>query len=260
MSKIIAIANPKGGTAKTSTAVNLAAALSITGRTVLLCDLDAQGSATVSLDFKREEDCPLAIAMVENRYVSLNSILHYGKGHIDLLASGDDLNAVQALLYNQKGSLLRLKKALAKVSLNYEIVILDCPPGLGFMTQSALCAADYLIIPTHCEMLSLISATSLIDEASKLKASGLSQIKILGMLRTMHDSEEQSETFERTSLELKDFGPRVFNVVIPYSARISEAQASGRPVIYYDKTSLGARSYLAFAGEFINALDELEVK
>ncbi len=257
MSKIIAIANPKGGTAKTSTVVNLAGALAIAGRRILIGDLDAQGSATVGLNFKRVADCPLAAAMINDTYLSPAKVMHYEKGSIDLIPAGDDFNAVQPLLYQKAGSLLRLKKALSEVSRSYDLTLLDCPPGLGFITQSALCAADYLIIPTHCEMMSLVSASSLIEEASKLKNSGFSSIQILGMLRTMIDADDGSETFEQTCNELKDLGPRVFNAVIPFSSRISESQAMGKPIIYYDRTSLGARAYLSFAGECLAALEEL---
>ncbi len=260
MSIQIAIANPKGGTAKTSTAVNLASALAITGRRVLIVDLDAQGSATVALDIKRLSPSPLLEALSVGRPLHKEEPVTYARGRFDLLPSGEDLTALPVMAHREGEESVVLAPVFQELSSLYDLILLDCPPSMGCVTDSALRFADYLIIPTHCEMLSLAAVETLLNRVAKLRVEGLSRVAVLGILRTMHDPEALSETFEDACQHLKDDGPLVFDTVIPYSSRVSEASASGKPVIYYDRSSLGARAYLTFAGEFIAALEGAAAK
>lgn len=253
MAQVIAIANGKGGCGKTSTAVNLSYALALARRRVLLVDLDPKANSTVALGQTRSDDAhSLAGVLISDN--SLQEIIeHVPRGLCDLIAANEDLTAVPVALYNEEGGERKFDRVLKTVSERYDFVILDCPPDLGLLTRSALCAASYLIVPTTCDYLALDALGQILSLFNECKEKSLSKLKLLGVLRTLYDGlHEQSQAI---SFELKkQFGELLFDSIIPYSQRIAESAASGHPVIFYDKSSEGARAYLQFAGEFLKRL------
>ncbi|MCR5537450.1 MAG: ParA family protein [Succinivibrio sp.] len=257
MTDIIAIANPKGGSAKTATAVNLCCALAATRRKVLLVDLDPHCSATVAVGFEHSaSDCSIAGVLL-GEYVIDDCIKTYTQGHFDVIPGHEDLTAIPVALYQEKDEKLRLKKALSRIARHYDFIILDCPPALNTLTVNALCAANLLIIPMPCEYFAIDSMFSLIALYQELNASGEASIKLLGIVRTLFD--ETHPLSQQISHELEEqFEGMLFDSIINYNERISESASSGRPIMLYDKSSSGARAYLALAGEFLKKVRDLK--
>ena len=253
MTDIIAIANPQGGSAKTSTAVNLSCALAATRRKVLLVDLDPQCSSTVALNFPRGgEENSLAGVLISGNPIK-DTILRYHLGSFDVITANEDLTAVPVALYNEMDGNFRLRHSLSEIAANYDYIFLDCPPSAGSLTINALCAADYLIIPMPCEFFALDSMLSLVSLYQRLNASGEAQLKLLGIVRTIYD--ESRNLSKEISDELKvQFKDLLFDSVIAYNEKISEATSAGRPIMLYDKSSTGARAYLTLAGELLQKM------
>ncbi len=253
MADIIAIANPKGGSAKTSTAVNLCCALAATRRRVLLVDLDPQCSATVAVGFEHaDEQRSLTGVLISNDPLG-PCVMHYGQGNFDIIPSNEDLTAVPVAVYNEPDGKYRLRKALAQVSQNYDYIFIDCPPSLSALTVNALCAAHFLIIPLPCEYFAVDSMLSLISQYKKLNDLGDANVQLLGIVRTLYD--ETRPLSAEISNELKvQFDDLLFDSIITYNQRISESASSGRPVMLYDKSSQGARAYLILAGELLQKI------
>ncbi|MCR5084246.1 MAG: ParA family protein [Succinivibrionaceae bacterium] len=254
--KVIAIANHKGGTGKSSTAINLSCALAVTRRKILLVDLDPQGSATVALGYERDSSPSLAAPLLEGSPIA-DCIVRYEAGRFDFIPSGDELTAVTVALYQEIAKERRLRASLSKVVGNYDYVIIDCPPAGGLLTINALCASDYLLIPMPCEFFALDALNSLVAQFTELNSRGLANVSLLGVVRTFY--EEQRELTAAISAELEQgFGPLLFDTIIPFNARISEASSLGKPVMLYDRSSQGARSYLVLAGELLQKMRERE--
>lgn len=255
MSRIIAIANPKGGTAKTVTALSLCSALAHTGRRVLLCDLDPQGFAGAALGIKRPLSSPLGDALLEDKPLSADDPLKLKPFH--LLQGCDDLTALQA-----KGSLKRLcprlKHVLEPIEDKYDFIFIDCPPTMGILTLTGLCAADFLIVPTHCEMLSLLSIDTILKECRHLKDQKLSKILLLGIVRTMFDENSSSELFNKACADLKRLSSLTFNTIIPYSQSIIAACAGSGDDVFFNKHSKGLKAYMMLAGEILQKLRRLK--
>jgi chromosome partitioning protein len=253
MAAVITIANTKGGSGKTSTAVNLGFALAITHRRVLLVDTDPQSSATVALGFDRADDShSLAGVLISGNPIS-DIVLKYNRGLFDVIPANEDLTAVQVALYSEADGRIRLRKALSALRDLYDFIIIDSPASQGLLTVNALCAADSMIIPTPCDYFAIDSLMQITKLFESLKSSGDASLKLLGVLRTMYD--EHSALASSISRELEQqFGQLLFHTVIPYTERVNEASASGRPLLLYDKSSVASKSYLELAGEIIGKL------
>lgn len=250
---VLAIANHKGGVGKTSTAINLACAFAGTQRHVLLVDLDPQGSTTVSLLKAR----PNGIITSGNALIDGTSfapcIREYPLGKFDIIPATDDLMAFAVAKHNDPEKEFFLRNALKSMRKIYDIIIIDCPPSLNLLTINALCAADELIVPSTCEYFAVEGLGSLLRTFEKLKEEGKTNVHFMGIVRTMFDREQSLA--KKISLNLKqNFGPLIFTTIIPYTSRISEAPSLGRPVILYDKSSIGSKAYLSLAGEILSRL------
>lgn len=254
-SVVISIANHKGGVGKTSTAINLACAFANTHRQVLLVDLDPQASATASL--MREP--PSNLVNLGNALLNQGSLLpcifEYELGKFDILPATDDLTAFCVAVQNTVGREQRLKEALAPLLPLYDIIIIDCPPSLNLLTINALCASDELVIPSTCEYFSVEGLSSILQVFQDLKKQHQSYVHFMGIVRTMYD---RGESLAKTiSQNLKQsFGELIFTTIIPFTSRISEAPSIGRPVILYDRSSIGAKAYLSLAGEILTRLHQ----
>ncbi|MDN3697406.1 MULTISPECIES: ParA family protein [Vibrio] len=250
MGKIVAIANQKGGVGKTTTCVNLAASMAATKRKILVIDLDPQGNATMASGIdKYQVDATAYDLLVEDTAFS-EVVQRSTNGNYDLIAANGDVTAAEIKLMEVFAREVRLKNALSMVRDNYDFIFIDCPPSLNLLTINAMAAADSVLVPMQCEYFALEGLTALMDTISKLAAVVNENLKIEGLLRTMYDPRNRLSNEVSDQLK-KHFGSKVYRTVIPRNVRLAEAPSHGKPAMYYDKYSAGAKAYLALAGEML---------
>ena len=250
MSRIIAIANQKGGVGKTTTTVNLAACLASAGKKVLLIDIDPQGNSTSGLgvDKRRCEKTVYDCLINEERMEDVAIQTQYE--NLFLCPSNLDLSGAEIELISVMGRENRLKQSLENVKEDYDYILIDTPPSLGLITINTLTAANSVLIPIQCEFYALEGVSQLVETIKRIKKALNPSLFIEGIVMTMYDA--------RTNLavqvvdEVKRFFPgKVYSTIIPRNVRISEAPGFGRPVIYYDASSKGAQAYTELASELI---------
>ena len=248
--KIIAIANQKGGVGKTTTAVNISAALGTYGKNVLLVDVDPQGNATSGVGVDKRsvqystyhllvEDVPAEQVIVKTRYENLS-----------VMPAGIDLAAAEFEMMDMSSRSTRLKNALLRIKQDYDYIIIDCPPSLGLITTNALTAADSVIVPIQCEYYALEGLSQLMNSVRHVKRETNEYLSIEGVLLTMYDG--RLNLTQQVVNEVKQYFPKkVFANIIPRGVRLSEAPSYGKPIIYYDRSSKGAAAYLNLAEELM---------
>lgn len=247
VAKTVAIVNQKGGVGKTTTCVNLAAALTEAGQRVVLCDFDPQANSTSGMGVDKTlskgiyqvlvEDIPTADAMVHTKYG-------------DVLPSNKALAGAGIELIGMENREFLLKDAILQVKDQYDFVLIDCPPSLELLTLNGLCAADSVLVPVQGEYYALEGLSDLMNTVRIVRRSLNPRLELEGVLLTMFDG--RTNLALQVAEEVKHFFPgKVYATVIPRNVRLSEAPSHGKPITAYDRTSRGAEAYTAFAAEFL---------
>lgn len=249
--KILAITNQKGGVGKTTTCVNLAASLASQGKRVLLIDLDPQGNASTGSGIDKGH-LKLSIYHVLIGEKTLQEVIvKCEKGGFDIAPSNRELAGAEVELVNELARETRLKSAIAKLGVRYDVILLDCPPALNLVTVNALTAASAVMIPMQCEYYALEGLSDLVNTIKKVRAHLNPTLEIEGLLRTLFDN--RNMLAQQVSAQLiSHFGDKVYKTVIPRNIRLAEAPSYGVPVLSYDRTSKGALAYLELAQEITN--------
>lgn len=250
MSKVFAITNQKGGVGKTTTSVNLAAALAEQGMRVLLVDLDPQGNATTGSGIdKNEQECT-AYDVLTGQAEPEESILHSESGSYDVLPANGDLTAAEVEMLAMMMKEHRLRAAIKKIRERYDYILIDCPPSLNMLTVNALVAAEGVLIPMQCEYYALEGVSALLDTIRQIQSSLNPGLVIEGVVRTMYDP-RSSLTNEVSSQLHNYFGDALYATVIPRNVKLAEAPSFGQPILKYDPTSRGASSYRELSAEML---------
>jgi chromosome partitioning protein len=256
MKRVIAIANQKGGVGKTTTAVNLAASLAATKRRVLLLDLDPQGNATMGSGVDKSQLVRSSVDVLLEEVELASALLAIDPGGFHLLPANQDLTAAEVrLLQMPAGREVKLRNALAPVRESYDVILIDCPPALNMLTVNSLVAADSVLIPMQCEYYALEGLSALLGTVEQIREAVNPGLEIEGLLRTMFDPRNNLAN-EVSAQLISHFGDKVFRTIIPRNIRLAEAPSFGKPVLFHDKESRGALSYLALAGEMIRREEE----
>jgi chromosome partitioning protein len=250
MSRVIAIANQKGGVGKTTTTVNLSAALANMQKRVLLIDLDPQGNATMGCGIdKYDVEKSVFDVLVDGMSVAEASQAS-PENQCDVLPSNADLTAAEVELMSMDHREQRLKLALVNARPDYDYILIDCPPSLNILTLNAFVAADSVLVPVQCEYYALEGLSALLETIEGVRETVNSNLEIEGLLRTMYDGRNRLGV-EVSGQLLQHFGDQVFRTVVPRNVRLAEAPSHGISIMQYDKTSRGALAYLALAGEIL---------
>jgi chromosome partitioning protein len=252
MALILAVANQKGGVGKTTTAVNLAAALALEKKRTLLVDCDSQGSASSGVGVQQAH-APTVYDLLIGSAKVYDALRHTDLAELDLLPANRDLAGAEVELVDQVNRQSRLASGLAPLRGGYEFIVIDCPPSLGMLTLNALCAADAVLVPLQCEYYALEGLSALLATLDRVRAAYNPGLRLQGILLTMFDART---TLSRQVAEevRRHFGEAVFDSVVPRSVRLGESPSHGLPVLLYDPASKGAEAYRLVARELLNAM------
>lgn len=248
--KIIAIINQKGGVGKSTTAINLSAALGASGKAVLLVDLDPQGNATSGLGIdKGQISYDIYDVLLSDASVDTAIVADVCEG-LDVLPTTINLAGAEVELVNEMARENRLKSAIGSLRGKYDYILIDCPPSLGLLTVNALVAADKLLIPIQCEFYALEGVTKLLDSMKRVKSMLNPSLDIYGVLLTMYDG--RTTLSKQVAEEVRRyFDKTVFTTMIPRTVKLSEAPSYGQPITEYDPLGKGGQAYLSLAKEVI---------
>ncbi len=258
MTQTIAITNQKGGVGKTTTSINLAAAMAALGKKVLLLDLDPQGSTTVGCGIDKEKLTHTAKDVLLQDDAWSNATIHLNYG-FNLIPANADLTVAEIQLLEYDEREFRLKQAITHSGNSYDYILIDCPPSLSMLTINAMNAANSVLVPLQCEYYALEGLSSLMSNIDRIRKLSNPNLVLEGLLRTMYDG--RNRLTQDVSLEITNhFGAKVYTTVIPRNVRLAEAPSHGMPILQYDESSLGAKAYTSLAEEILaNHQDRAEV-
>ena len=250
MPKTIAICNQKGGVGKTTTAINLASYIALSGKKILLIDADPQGNATSGIGIDKNSVKQSLYNVLLNQRPISETVLTTQVSNLFIVPSNLDLTGVEVELVGAIGRDFRLKKALADIKDSYELIFIDCPPSLSLLTVNALCASNTVLIPIQCEYYALEGLSQLMKTINLVKEHLNPSLDIEGILLTMADF-RTNLTGEVIKEAREYFKEKVYKSVIPRSIKLSESPGFGKPIVFYDRTSTGALKYEELAKEFL---------
>lgn len=251
MAKTVSILNQKGGVGKTTTAVNLAAAIGAKGKKLLLVDIDPQGNSTSGYGINKREINNSSYEMLTGEINASEAIIHTEFEGVDLIPANMNLAGAELEIIDMQNRESILKKALAEVWDKYDYIFLDCPPSLGLITLNALTASDTFLVPIQCEYYALEGLSQLMNTARRIKRMYNPYLDIEGVLLTMYDG--RLNLTQQVVNEVKRFFPKkVYSTTIPRNVRLSEAPSFGQPIMYFDKNSKGSIAYAALCDEFLS--------
>jgi chromosome partitioning protein len=251
MTQVLAVVNQKGGVGKTTTSVNLAAALAQSGRRVLLVDLDPQGNATMGSGVDKRTVSRTVYHVLLGLGEVANIRVRAEKGGYDLVPANRELAGAEVELVELAARETRLKGALERVAGDYDYILIDCPPSLSLLTVNALTAAQRVLIPMQCEYYALEGLSDLVGTIKRVRANLNPQLEIAGLLRTMYDP--RNTLSQQVSQQLEEhFGDKVYRTLVPRNVRLAEAPSYGVPAVLWDAASKGAQAYLALADEILS--------
>ena len=250
MSKVIAVANQKGGVGKTTSAVNIAASLGAKGKNTLLVDIDPQGNSTSGVGFDRRSLETTSYDILINGAKGQDAVRQTAFAGLSVIPSSADLAAAEIELADIPAREAVLKNALAPLRAAYDFILIDCPPSLGLITTNALNAADSVLIPVQCEYYALEGLSQLMNSVQAVKRRYNDRLELEGVLLTLYDG--RLNLTQQVVTEIKKYFPRkVFSTVIPRTVRLSEAPSYGQPILYYDRSNKGAQAYSALTDEIL---------
>jgi chromosome partitioning protein len=250
VARVIAVVNQKGGVGKTTTSVNLAAALADAGRRVLLVDLDPQGNATMGSGVDKRNSARTIYHVLLGLGELATIRTRAEQGGYDLVPSNRELAGAEVELVELQGRETRLKGALERVLEEYDFILIDCPPSLSLLTVNALVAAQRVLIPMQCEYYALEGLSDLVGTIKRVRNNLNPELDIAGLLRTMYDP--RNTLSQQVSQQLEaHFGDKVYRTLVPRNVRLAEAPSYGVPAVRWDASSKGAQAYLALANEIL---------
>ncbi len=256
---VFCIANQKGGVGKTTTAINLAAALAILKKEVLLIDLDPQGNATMGSGIdKNAVESNLYEVLLGERSIS-EAKLRSETGNYDVLPANRELSGAEIDLVHMEGREARLKRAIDAVRGDYDFILIDCPPTLSLLTLNGLASASGVIIPMQCEYFALEGLSDLVNTVKRVYTNINPDLQLIGLLRVMFDTRVTLQQQVSAQVEAH-FGERVFKTIVPRNVRLAEAPSHGMPGVVYDKSSRGAKAYMEFGKELVQRMRREDLK
>ena len=256
MPRIIAVANRKGGVGKTTTTVNVATAMAAAGKKVLVIDLDPQSNASTSLGIDKHGEMVSSYEVIIGERKLKEAVILTEIPDFSLVPATPDLAGAEVELIDRPRREFALKDALAESALDYDYVLIDCPPSLSLVTINALVAADAVIVPLQCEYLALEGITDLIGNINQIKRRFNPRLELQGVVLTMYDGRNNLTQMVEEDVR-SFFGNKVYQTVIPRNVRVSEAPSHGKPVLLYDFKCSGSQAYISLAGEVLKREKEL---
>lgn len=256
MPRVLAIANRKGGVGKTTTAVNIATAMAAAGKKVLVIDLDPQGNASTSMGIDKKGSQVSSYDVLLGFKKLTDAVVWTDIPRFSIVPSSPDLAAAEVELVNMESREFALKRALQKESINYDYILIDCPPSLSLITVNALAAADGVIVPLQCEFLALEGVADLIKNINVIKKNFNPKLILHGVVLTMYD--KRNNLTQMVEDDVRNFfGKKVYDTVIPRNVKISEAPSHGKPVLLYDFKCSGSQAYIGLTKEVLKREREL---
>lgn len=251
---VFSFCNQKGGVGKTTSAINLATALALKGRGVLLIDMDPQGNATSGLGEEKKRSSPTIYPVMVDDIPLSDALITTKVAGLSLVPSNSELSGAEIELISLPEREYRLRKALYTIRDRFDYIFIDCPPSLGLITVNSITASDYIIIPLQCEYYALEGLGELLETYSRAKRGLNPELELGGVLLTMADF--RTRLTEQVIKEVREyFHEKVFEAVIPRSVKLSEAPSFGKPGVIYDVSSRGSKSYIDVAEEFMKRFE-----